>query len=49
MTPDRSRQIFKGLETGDGIAFFAHVVDDVGWTVMGAAQNLWPLEMSSVS
>jgi ketosteroid isomerase-like protein len=28
MTPDRIRQIFKGLETGDGAAFFAHVADD---------------------
>ena len=35
MTPDRIRQIFKGLETGDGAAFFAHVADDVDWTVMG--------------
>ena len=33
--PDRIRQIFKGLETGDGAAFFAHVADDVDWTVMG--------------
>jgi uncharacterized protein len=31
-TPDRVRQIFKSLETGDGAAFFA---DDVDWTVMG--------------
>src|SRR5580700_11294862 len=28
-------QIFKGLETGDGAAFFEHVADDVDWTVMG--------------
>ena len=49
MTPDRIRQIFKSLETGDGAAFFAHVADDVDWTVMGAAQELWLLEMSSVS
>ena len=35
MTPDRIRQIFKALETGDGAAFFAHVADDVDWTVMG--------------
>ena len=35
MTPDRIRQIFKGLETGAGAAFFAHVADDVDWTVMG--------------
>jgi ketosteroid isomerase-like protein len=35
MTPDHIRQIFKGLETGDGAAFFVHVADDVDWTVMG--------------
>ena len=35
MTPDRIRQIFKALETGDGAAFFTHVADDVDWTVMG--------------
>jgi ketosteroid isomerase-like protein len=29
------RSIFKGLETGDGAAFFEHVADDVDWTVMG--------------
>ena len=33
--PDRVRQIFKGLEAGDGDAFFAHVAEDVDWTVMG--------------
>jgi ketosteroid isomerase-like protein len=27
--------IFKGLENGDGAAFFKHVADDVDWTVMG--------------
>ena len=35
MTPDHVRQIFKSLETGDSAAFFAHVADDVDWTVMG--------------
>ncbi len=35
MTPDRIRGIFKALETGDGAAFFAHIADDVDWTVMG--------------
>jgi uncharacterized protein len=35
MTPDRIRQIFKALETGDGAAFFAHVADNVDWAVMG--------------
>ena len=29
------REIFKGLEIGDGAAFFSHVADDVDWTVMG--------------
>jgi ketosteroid isomerase-like protein len=29
------RDIFKGLENGDGAAFFAHVADGVDWTVMG--------------
>jgi uncharacterized protein len=29
------RQIFAGLEHGDGAGFFAHVADDVDWTVMG--------------
>jgi uncharacterized protein len=28
-------EIFKGLERGDGAAFFEHVADDVDWTVMG--------------
>ena len=35
ITPDRVREIFKGLENGDGAAFFEAVVDDVDWTVMG--------------
>jgi ketosteroid isomerase-like protein len=35
MTPDRIRQIFQALESGDGAAFFAHIADDVDWTVMG--------------
>jgi ketosteroid isomerase-like protein len=29
------REIFRGLENGDGAAFFTHVADDVDWTVMG--------------
>lgn len=29
------RRIFADLEHGDGAAFFAHVADDVDWTVMG--------------
>lgn len=35
MTPDRIRQIFKSLETGDGAGFVGHIIDDVDWTVMG--------------
>jgi ketosteroid isomerase-like protein len=35
ITSDRVRDIFKGLENGDGAAFFEHVADDVDWTVMG--------------
>lgn len=29
------RDLFKSLETGDGNEFFAHVADDVDWTVEG--------------
>ena len=29
------RQIFAGLEHGDGAGFFTHVADDVDWTMMG--------------
>jgi uncharacterized protein len=35
ITVDRVREIFKGLERGDGAAFFDRVADDVDWTVMG--------------
>jgi ketosteroid isomerase-like protein len=35
ITLDLVREIFKGLESGDGAAFFDHVADDVDWTVMG--------------
>jgi uncharacterized protein len=35
LTSERIRKIFKGLETGDGAAFFEHVAEDVDWTVMG--------------
>src|SRR5580700_6657734 len=35
ITPDDVREIFKGLESGDGRAFFEHVADGVDWTVMG--------------
>jgi uncharacterized protein len=32
---ERVREIFKGLENGQGSAFFQHVADNVDWTVMG--------------
>ena len=35
ITPDYVREVFKGLETDDGGAFFQHVADDVDWTVTG--------------
>jgi ketosteroid isomerase-like protein len=35
MSPNQVHDIFKGLENGDGAAFFAHVAEDVDWTVMG--------------
>jgi ketosteroid isomerase-like protein len=35
ISADDVRAIFKGLETGDGAAFFEHVAEDVDWTVMG--------------
>ena len=35
VTPERVRQIFKGLEKGDGADFFKSVAQDVDWTVMG--------------
>jgi uncharacterized protein len=35
ITADRVREIFKGLENGDGSSFFKHVAEDVDWTVMG--------------
>ena len=35
ITTERVGEIFKGLENGDGAAFFKHVADDVDWTVMG--------------
>jgi uncharacterized protein len=31
---ERVREIFKGLENGDGAAFFKQVADDVDWIVM---------------
>src|ERR1700678_2566223 len=35
VTSDIVREIFEGLENGDGAAFFERVADDVDWTVMG--------------
>ena len=35
ITVDSVREIFKGLERGDGAAFFAHVADNVDWIVEG--------------
>jgi len=35
ITTERVREIFTGLEKGDGAAFFEHVADDVDWIVMG--------------
>jgi ketosteroid isomerase-like protein len=35
LTEERILEIFKGLENGDGAAFFESVSDDVDWTVMG--------------
>jgi ketosteroid isomerase-like protein len=35
ITSDRVREIFKGLENGDGAAFLEWVSDDVDWIVMG--------------
>jgi len=32
---ERVIEIFRGLENGDGAAFFEHVADGVDWTVMG--------------
>jgi ketosteroid isomerase-like protein len=35
LTSDSVREIFKGLENGDGAAFFEHVADNVDWIVEG--------------
>ena len=35
ITENIVREIFRGLEIGDGAAFFSHVADNVDWTVMG--------------
>ncbi len=35
ITTEHIRALFAGLEQGNGAAFFAHVADDVDWTVEG--------------
>ncbi|WP_222439794.1 nuclear transport factor 2 family protein [Alloacidobacterium dinghuense] len=35
ITHESVRELFKGLESGDGSAFFEHVADNVDWIVMG--------------
>ena len=35
ITSERVREILKGLEQGDGAAFFEHVADKVDWIVEG--------------
>jgi hypothetical protein len=35
LSDDYVLETFKGLESGDGAAFFVRVADDVDWTVMG--------------
>lgn len=35
VSPEFVREVFKGLETGDGARFLQHVADNVDWTVMG--------------
>jgi len=35
ITLEYVREIFKGLESGDGAGFFKLVAEDVDWTVMG--------------
>jgi len=35
ITSEGVREIFKGLENGDGAAFFEHVADNVDWIVEG--------------
>ena len=35
ISPNQVREIFRGLENGNGATFFEHVSEDVDWTVMG--------------
>ena len=39
ITSDSVREIFKGLENGDGAAFFEQVADDVDWIVKGPTRS----------
>jgi uncharacterized protein len=34
ITSERVREIFRGLEQGDGAAFLEHLADKVDWIVM---------------
>jgi uncharacterized protein len=45
ITSESVREIFKGLENGDGSAFFERVADDVDWIVMGTH----PLPVTTVA
>jgi hypothetical protein len=45
ITMDRVREIFKGLEKGDGASFFNHVDDDVDWTVNQSSTG-WVVRVS---
>ncbi|WP_433966434.1 hypothetical protein [Tunturiibacter gelidiferens] len=45
ITHESVRELFKGLENGDGSAFFQHVADNVDWTVMGT--HPWPVTTSA--
>jgi ketosteroid isomerase-like protein len=42
ITPDYVRKVFKGLENGDGEAFFEHVADDVDWIVNSPPRGSFP-------
>jgi hypothetical protein len=49
ITKTRVRQIFGPLEAGDGDKLFAHVADDVDWTVMGTHPIAGHYETRSIS
>jgi ketosteroid isomerase-like protein len=48
ITAESVREIFKGLENGDGAAFFERVADDVDWTVMGTHPRHYPSKKAFV-